>query len=247
MDCQRSPTHAGSVNLSLILFLMLRAGGPLPNLGHAHRAPDAACCRSRRGPSSVSTRSRDLTVVVPELGRGVQRVHRLSAPPASTSSVRGRLVMLKAPSGRRRSGPLPADLVVRQIPGVRKPRALHPSSSAESGQHRDLVQRDLRALPRRVGPRRPGSPRSGAGRRRSTSHPARDPGPLTPAVAGMSLAMSPPMTAPWENLMITAGQRAAIVHVRERLTYRGALRPAVVVGHLVVRRERIMELRGVAP
>ena len=43
-----------------------------------------------------------------------------------------------------------------------------------------------------------------------------------------------------------AGQRAAVVHVGHRLDRgAGALGAAVVVGHLLVRRERIVELRGV--
>ena len=89
--------------------------------------------------------------------------------------------------------------------------------------------------------------RPGGGRRRSTSHRAPDPASTGPRPLPMSLAMSPAITAPCEKpTMHVAGQRAAVVHVGDGLDRgAGALGAAVVVGHLLVGRERIVELRRV--
>ena len=75
------------------------------------------------------------------------------APPASTSSVCGRLVMLKAPCGAAQiRSPDRADLVGAVVERTEPARPLAGHRQTQAREHRHLVQRDLGALPRWVGP-----------------------------------------------------------------------------------------------
>ena len=190
---------------------------------------------------------RRLAVQTPELGGGVQRVHRLAGAAGQDVQRPGQVRQAERLRGAAQiRSPAPQISLVLSLsapkPPGRGPVIVKPSVDSTGTSCRMISA----PSPGGLGPmswptpcwRRPSAINVTPSTRSSSTGPR----PLP-----MSLAMSPAITAPCEKPdQHVAGQRALGVHVRHRLDRRaGALGPAVVVGDLRVAAQRVVELRGV--